>query len=212
MLQIALGVAAAAALLVYAPGASRASVEQPRYEVLERDGRVELRAYPSLIAAETVVQGDESTARNRGFRRIADYIFGANQSRASVAMTAPVAQAPASGASEKIAMTAPVAQEPAEGGWRVQFFMPAAYDMDTLPRPNSADVVLRRIPAERYAVIRFSGLAGRARLAQREAELRAAIAARGWEAKGPAVYWFYDPPWTPPPMRRNEVALLVAAS
>lgn len=210
MLQIALGVAAATALLVFAPGASRASVEQPRYQVLAKVGRVELREYPALIAAETVVQGDESTARNRGFRKIAGYIFGDNQTRKSVAMTAPVAQAAAT--SEKIAMTSPVAQEPTAGGWRIQFFMPAAYAMDTLPRPNNADVTLRTLPAERYAVIRFSGSTSAARMAEREAELIAAAKAQGWRVKGAAVYWFYDPPWTPLPLRRNEVAIPVAAS
>jgi len=214
MLQtIVLGLGAAAAVLTFAPGASRASVEQPSYRVLGKAGDVELREYPALIAAETVVGGDEASARNRGFRRIADYIFGGNQSRKSVAMTAPVAQSPVSGkpASEKIAMTAPVAQEPVAGGWRVQFFMPAAYDMDSLPRPNSPDVVLRRLPPQRYAVLRFSGSSRPARMAERQAELEAAARMQGWQATGEAVYWFYDPPWTPTPMRRNEVAIPVAA-
>lgn len=214
MLQtIVLGLGAAAAVLTFAPGASRASVEQPSYRVLGKAGDVELREYPALIAAETVVTGDEASARNRGFRRIADYIFGGNQSRRSVAMTAPVAQSPISGkpASEKIAMTAPVAQEPVAGGWRVQFFMPAAYDMDSLPRPNNPDVVLRRLPPQRYAVLRFSGSSRPARMAERQAELEAAARTQGWQATGEAVYWFYDPPWTPTPMRRNEVAIPVAA-
>jgi hypothetical protein len=210
MLQIAaLGLAAAAALLAFAPGASRGSVEKPRYAVLAQgpDG-VELREYPALIAAETVVPGDESSARNRGFKRIADYIFGDNQRRASIAMTAPVAQ---SAASEKIAMTAPVAQEPTPGGWRVQFFMPASYDMDTLPRPNNPDVVLRKLPPQRYAVLRFSGSTRPERMAEKQAALVAAARAQGWRATGEAVYWFYDPPWTPLPLRRNEVAIPVAA-
>ncbi len=190
------------------PELARAATEQPAYTVLQRDGAVELRRYGPRLAAETTVRGDEVSARNKGFQAIAGYIFGGNTGKTPIAMTAPVAQAKA----EKIAMTAPVAQEPAaDGSWRVQFFMPAKYTRATLPTPNNPDVRIVELPAEQFAVLRFSGLAGRTAVAARNKELTDKAAAMGWKVTGPAVVWFYDPPWTLPPMRRNEVALPVAA-
>lgn len=193
-----------------APGLARAATEQPKYTVLQEAGAVELRQYSPRLAAETVVRGDEVGARSKGFQAIAGYIFGANQGRASIAMTAPVAQTPAKG--QSIAMTAPVAQsDQGQDGWRVQFFMPARYTLETLPRPNNPEVRLVELPAQRFAVLRFSGMAGRAAVAARTQALTSAVADAGWTVTGPPVVWFYDPPWTLPPLRRNEVALPVAA-
>lgn len=193
----------------FTPELARAATEQPHYTVLHREGALELRRYAPRLAAETVVRGDEVSARNKGFQAIAGYIFGGNRSKTSIAMTAPVAQAKA----EKIAMTAPVAQAPAaDGSWRVQFFMPAKYTRETLPTPNNPDVRIVELPGEQYAVLRFSGLAGRGAVAARTKELSARAAEMGWKVTGAPVVWFYDPPWTLPPMRRNEVAVPVAAS
>jgi hypothetical protein len=204
----AMALGALAASLPFGP--ARAATEQPAYTVVERSGGVELRQYSPRLVAETTVRGDEVSARNQGFRVIADYIFGANQGRASIAMTSPVAQAAVR--PEAIAMTAPVAQSAGKNGeWRVQFFMPARYTRDTLPKPNSSRVVITELPAQRYAVLRFSGLAGRAAVATRTEELKTRVAALGWTVTGAPVTWFYDPPWTLPPMRRNEIALPVAA-
>jgi hypothetical protein len=161
------------------------------------------------IEAFMSIGGDEVSARNQGFRIIADYIFGANQGRASIAMTSPVAQAAVR--PETIAMTAPVAQSAGkEGEWRVQFFMPARYTRETLPKPNSSRVRITELPAQRFAVLRFSGLAGRATVAGKTEELKGKVAALGWTVTGAPVTWFYDPPWTLPPMRRNEVALPIS--
>jgi hypothetical protein len=185
------------------PGLARAATEQPAYTVLQRVGSVELRRYGPRLAAETTVRGDEVSARNKGFQAIAGYIFGGNKGKTSIAMTAPVAQAKA----EKIAMTAPVAQAPsADGAWRVQFFMPAKYTRATLPTPNNPEVRIVELPSEQFA-----GLAGRTSVAARTKELSDKAAAMGWKVTGPPVVWFYDPPWTLPPMRRNEVAFPVAA-
>ncbi len=191
------------------------TVAEPAYAVLERLGPVEVRQYAPLVAAETTVYGDETTARSTGFRRLAGYIFGSNHARASIAMTAPVTQQAAPGGQEAIAMTAPVAQARGPGaglaaGWTIRFMMPAGRDLASLPAPDDPTVRLVGLPAETYAVLRFAGLAPAATLAAREAELRAALAASAWTLRGPPVVWFYDPPWTLPPLRRTEVAIPVA--
>ena len=184
----------------------RVGTEQPHYVVLERDGPVEIRRYDPRVAAQATVDGDEVSARGRGFRMVAGYIFGGNQGRTEIAMTSPVAQ----GKGQEIAMTSPVSQSPAGGGWTVQFFMPAKYRLADLPVPNDPAVKLVELPAETYAVARFTGLGSPSSVERSTAELTAHLKARGRATRGEPVVWYYDPPWTVPFLRRNEVALRLA--
>ena len=188
----------------------RSGTEEPAYTVDTTigatGGEIEIRTYGPRLVAETFVEGDEETARNAGFRRLAAYIFGGNTARQDIAMTAPVAQT-----SEPIAMTAPVAQESvAAGRWRVRFFMPARYTMATLPRPNDLDVQIAEIPAQQVAVLRFSGDRSAAAVAVQQQRLLAALASTPWRAAGTPSAWFYDPPWTLSWLRRNEVSVPVS--
>jgi len=192
----------------------RSGTEEPAYTVVDRVGAVEIRRYGPRIAARTVVTGSSEAARNRGFQRLAGYIFGDNTARSSIAMTAPVSQTAepgGPGASRSIAMTAPVAQGPAGSDrWAIQFFMPGAWTMETLPIPRDPAVTLVELPGETYAVLRFSGLARAQAVAGRQAELATTLRAGAWRPDGEPLIWFYDPPWTLPPLRRNEVAVRVA--
>jgi hypothetical protein len=148
---------------------------------------------------------------------LADYIFGNNIAREKVAMTTPVTQAPAP-RSEKIAMTTPVGQTPTEGGdpekgpWVVQFMMPSAYTLETLPQPRNPAVRLTPIPARRTAVLRFSGGRSETLLAKKQAELRGFMVAKGLTPRSDPSFAFYDPPWTPTFFRRNEVAVEIDAA
>ena len=179
--------------------------EEPAFRTVDRVGVVEMRQYAPRIAAETAVNGGEMEARSAGFRRLAGYIFGNNRSRSKVTMTAPVAQA-----KEEIAMTAPVAQaRDASGQWTIQFFMPAKYTMETLPQPLDPAVRLVTVPSETIAVLRFSGSTAPDAVEVKERELLRVLKGSAWQPTGTAVTWFYDPPWTLPPFRRNEVAVPV---
>ena len=187
----------------------RSGTEEPAYQSVATVGAIDIRLYGERIAAQTEVTGNSDAARNQGFRRLAGYIFGGNAQRASIAMTAPVSQA-GTGGSQTIAMTAPVAQTPSGvDRWTVQFFMPAAYAMAELPVPNDPTVELVVVPAETYAVVRFSGVGSVRAVETHKAQLLAGLAGSGWTVRGEPVVWFYDPPWTLPPMRRNEVAVRV---
>jgi len=191
----------------------RSGTEEPGFTEVARVGDVEIRTYGERIAAQTVVSGSSEVARNRGFQRLAGYIFGGNTARTSIAMTAPVAQIPddpTPGRSQSIAMTAPVAQgATGQDRWTIQFFMPAEYTMASLPVPRDPAVVLAVVPAETYAVLRFSGLGSARIVAEKQAEMEAALTGSQWVSAGDPVVWFYDPPWTLPPLRRNEVAVRV---
>ncbi len=183
------------------------AVEEPPHAVVLKDGKIELRDYPPLVVAEVTVEGRRWEAANKGFRPLAEYIFGGNVPKDKIAMTAPVAQ---TRAGEKIAMTAPVAQSRAgEGSWIVRFVMPQGYSLETLPKPENEQVRLLAEPARRIAAIRFSGLAQDEEVARKEAQLRDWINGQGLAPAGPATYAYYDPHWTPPWWRRNEVMIPV---
>ncbi len=184
----------------------RDGTEEPRFSVIDHVGAVEIRQYGPRIAAEVVLQDDEMAARSQGFRILAGYIFGGNTARAKIGMTAPVAQS-----SETIAMTAPVATaRDAAGRFVVRFFMPASFTLASLPVPNDPRVALVPVPGETMAVLRFSGGTGPEVVAARQAELARAVSGSAWRVTGAGVAWFYDPPWTIPALRRNEVAVPVS--
>ena len=184
------------------------NVEQPKYQVVESSGNIEIRDYAPMIVAEAEVAGDRRDAIGKGFRIIADYIFRNNTSAQKVPMTAPVTQQ----GSEKIAMTAPVTQQGDGNIWRVRFVMPSNYTIETLPKPNNPAVKLKEIGAKRYAAIRFSGLAGEDSLRRRTEELSAFISVKNLTPLSAPTYAFYNPPWTLPFLRRNEAMVEIPAS
>jgi hypothetical protein len=184
------------------------NVEQPKYQVVESSGNIEIRDYAPQIVAEAEVAGDRRDAIGKGFRIIADYIFGNNTTAQKLPMTAPVTQQ----GSGKIAMTAPVTQQGDGNIWRVRFVMPSSYTIETLPKPNNPAVKLKEIGAKRYAVIRFSGMAGEDSLKHRTEELNAFISAKNLTPLSAPTYAFYNPPWTLPFLRRNEVMVEIPAS
>jgi hypothetical protein len=184
----------------------RHGTEEPPYTVERRVGDVEIRHYGSRIAAETTIDADEETARSEGFRRLARYIFGGNKGNTRIAMTAPVAQQPG----QQIAMTAPVAaQRVGAGHWVIRFFMPSNHSMDTLPTPQDERVRLVPVPGEQVAVLRFSGAYSPSVVTSRTEGLLKTLRDNKIETAGEPFAWFYDPPWTIPFRRRNEVAVSV---
>ena len=185
------------------------ATEEPTYTVAVHQGEFEVRDYPALIVAEVSVSGTRDEASNAGFRLLAAYIFGGNTRRQSIAMTAPVLQERAT--SETIAMTAPVTQSGADRAWVVRFTMPSSYTLETLPTPNDARVRLVPVSAQRYAVVRFSGLAQPDDIERRTGTLRTFMEQQKLSAVGAPLLSRYNPPWTLWFMRRNEVWIPIAS-
>ncbi|MHA0285507.1 SOUL family heme-binding protein [Mycobacterium sp. C3-094] len=168
------------------------TVEEPHYIKRPLTDRVEIRQYGSRIAAETTVTGEKQKALNAGFRRLAGYIFGGNHRDTEIAMTAPVSQT-----------------GNAEDGWTVRFFMPSKWSMETLPQPDDENVRLVTVPPQTVAVLSFTGDRSAGAVAARSEELRTTLRDNGVEPKGETTAWFYDPPWTLPFRRRNEVVVTI---
>ncbi len=186
-----------AALWIYV----MSTVEQPSYRVIVADGPIELREYPASIVAEVTRQGPRQRAVSAGFGPLASYIFAKERAGDKIAMTAPVTQQ-----RETIAMTAPVTQSADESGaWTVRFIMPSKYTTETLPQPANPDVRIVSVPAARRAAIRFSGYATDASIAEQEAKLVRWLETRNLKPAGGATYAYYNDPFIPGPLRRNEV-------
>ena len=196
-----------AAVALTTAGGSAMATEEPKYTVSLKQDDFEVRDYPAMVAAEVSVAGDRSEASSAGFKLLAGYIFGGNTKKQSIAMTAPVVQAP--GDSEKIAMTAPMMQTGPPGSWTVRFLMPSSFTLETLPTPNDARVRLLPVPAARQAVVQFSGLAREDDITAQTALLTAFVASNALVALGEPALARYNPPWTPWFMRRNEIMVAV---
>jgi len=187
-------------------------VEQPAYRLVTRDGDLEVRDYPRLVVAEVRRPGDRREALSGGFGPLARYIFAKDRAAEGpgerISMTAPVTQQrPAVAPEETIAMTVPVTQsQDSTGDWVVRFIMPASYRLEQLPAPGG-EVRLSEVAPRRVAAIRFSGRATDALLATRESELRAWLTARRLTPAAAPIYAYYNDPFTPGFLRRNEVII-----
>lgn len=186
-----------------AAGPIMSNVETPNYVVVKAQGNIEIRRYDPMIIAEVQIDGPRKDAVGAGFRLLADYIFGNNLVKQDIAMTAPVQQQQ----SAKIAMTAPVQQQSADGRWQVSFVMPAAYTLETLPEPVNKLVTLKMVPATSFIVVRFTGMNSDGNVKKHEKQLMDYIKTNDIAVTGDPKYAFYNPPWTLPPMRRNEVMM-----
>ena len=195
-------------------GAAMAT-EEPNYTVLSQMDDFELRRYDKQLVAQTLVSGDQDSASREGFKVLADYIFGNNTAptggSSKISMTAPVTMQPnnkkSDSESQKIAMTAPVSMQQDDGKWRVQFTMPSKYTMQTLPKPNNPNITITEVPAQAYGVIKFSGLAGSKKVATKTEELQSWMQTQNLTITGEPELARYNPPWTLPFLRRNEVMI-----
>ena len=172
------------------------SYESPIYRVDEQIGGVELRRYEAYVVAETLVSGSLERVGNGGFRRLAGYIFGGNET--------------AAGASTKISMTTPVTQSRVGDDYRVRFMMPSSYSGVSLPTPNDSRVTISQVGPQLLAAIRYRGRWTRDGYEKHLAKLTDTLDRAGRTVVGEPIWARYDPPWTPWFQRRNEVLIPVA--
>ena len=169
------------------------AIEEPTYSLVTswESPDIEIRDYDSRILATTRM----TEGQNSGFRVLAGYIFGGNENEQEIAMTAPVQR------------TMPGEQEA-----EMAFVVPRAYSMEELPTPDDSRVEFREEPAYRAAVIRFSGWVNDKKAERYWQTLIAFLEEQGIQPVGDPTLNQYDPPWTPPFMRRNEIIVAVVAS
>ena len=184
------------------------TVEEAAYDVLMAEDNYELRLYEPMVVAETYIEDDFDKAGNLAFRKLFGYISGDNTASSEIAMTAPVIANPGgSGNGEKIEMTVPVLEQKNDQGWRYMFVLPASYTIQTAPEPLNEDVKLASQPQKRVAVIRYSGSSNENAIDEKTTQLKQWIAANDLTPVSEPRWAGYNPPWTLPFLRRNEVMI-----
>lgn len=193
---------------------------QPAYQILSKEGAIEIRQYDSMLLATTQVSDHRSPAIRTGFKRLASYIFGHHQkqhAQDTIPMTAPVIQKKHQTMdSSPIAMTAPVMQvknhasQPASDHWEVAFVMPKKYNPTTIPKPIDPTITLVSQHAEKYLTIRFSGLINSQKLQHKTMQLQRYANKNQIMITGEPILAFYDPPWIFPWLKRHEIWFLIS--
>ncbi len=178
-------------------------VEKAKYEVVRDLGTVEIRRYGPLTIAKVRGMG------SGGFTPLFRYIQGNNRGASRVAMTAPVIQerdrSTPDELPERMAMTAPVLSETDS----MAFVLPEGYTPDDAPRPLDERVSIEEVPGRLLGVLRFSGRWTEAAFDRRFQQLLRRLVAEGIRTRGDVFSMVYNPPFTPPFLRRNEVAIEV---
>jgi len=169
---------------------ARAGYESAPYEVVEKDGAIEIREYPDLVMASTAANID-ARGNDGSFMRLFRYISGDNNGRTKIAMTTPVFMKAES--------------EGSQG--QMGFVMPAKVAVTGAPTPGSSGVQIQVREGGRFAVIRFSGVMNSTKAKANEKTLREWMKQRGFTAAGAAERAGYDAPFTPGIFRRNEVLI-----
>ncbi len=173
-------------LLATGCGTVRAGYESAPYEVVRSDGKFELRDYPALTVVETPMAPGRNGS-DGSFNRLFRFITGGNEAKQKIAMTTPVFM---SGSDTNAAMA---------------FVMPAKMKAGEVPKPLDGAVKVRELAAGRFAVLRYSGAHNAKSEAEALERLREWMKAEALNEISPPVYGYFDPPWTPAFLRRNEV-------
>ena len=185
------------------------ATDEPEFRLILKVDKFEIREYSPKIIAQIEVFGDFDDASSKGFKILADYIFGNNTSadgNSRIEMTAPVEMEPLP---QKINMTKPVLTEGSDNNWIVSFIMPNEFTLATLPKPNNKSIKILSLPKEKYAVIVFSGLVRESSYQEKETLLNQFIEEKKLKTSGEIKIARYNPPWTLPFFRRNELMIKI---
>ena len=155
-----------------------ASIEKQEYRLVKSEKEYEIRHYPSAMKA-TIYSSAKSYRQlsTPGFRALAGFIFGGNESNT------------------RISMTAPVHMDINDSQSAMSFVMPSKYDEQSLPRPRDSRVKLEQSQAEYVAVLKFGGYANDQRIARYSEKLRKALEKNGINYSGNFRFLGYNPPY-----------------
>ncbi len=184
IILVCLALAVLAGLISVGCASVRAGYDSAPYKVVRADGHFEVRNYPALVFVETSMRDSDNS-----FRRLFRYISGNNAAKQKIAMTTPVYM---TGESTNSSMA---------------FVMPNNMSASATPKPNESSVVIRETTSGQFAVWRFSGGRNGNNEAESLTALQARLAQENLKSEGGPIYGYFDPPWTPAFLRRNEVML-----
>lgn len=167
-------------------------IETPEYRLIKKIENIEIREYPDLITASTIMGSSYSANSGNGFRKVAGYIFGGNERN------------------ERISMTSPVMVEMSDT-MKMSFIMPYGYEIDELPRPDNQDVIIESQGKRTLAVIRYSGYNSDNKMKKYSQLLNDILKKNKIASKGEFMFFGYNPPYRVF-NRTNEIAIEVDIS
>lgn len=176
--------------------------EEPNYKVVLQEDKFEVREYSDVLVAQSTSPGDYKQSSGNNFERLAGYIFGKNQSKEKMDMTTPVLQEQQS---EKMDMTVPVYQQQSDSSWTMTFVLPSKYTLETVPQPLDENVNVTVLEQVKVATLQFSGSMNEKNILTHTQLLQAWVNKNGLQAVAKPYSAAYDPPWTLPILRRNEI-------
>jgi len=185
------------------------ATEEPEFKLISEEGEFQIREYEPKIIAQVEVEGDFDEASSKGFKLLANYIFGNNLLDGiskKISMTTPVEMTPLA---ENLLMTSSVMDDQINNKWSINFVMPREFSIDTLPKPNNSQVNIIEVPKEKYAVIVFSGLVRESSYAEKAELLSNYLEEKSFKQQGTIKIARYNPPWTLPFFRRNELMVRI---
>lgn len=166
--------------------------ESADYTLVKADGKFEIREYPELTVVKTKMQS-HGNGSDGSFMRLFRYISGGNESNQKVAMTTPVFME--------------AKTETSDG--QMAFVVPKDVAAASVPVPTGETVEIQKRQSGKYAIVRFSGRMNQDSIEDAEKKLREWMQVNDLEAGSQYECAGYDPPWTPGPLRRNEVLIRV---
>tara|TARA_B100000767_G_scaffold74877_1_gene71448 strand:+ start:2618 stop:3133 length:516 start_codon:yes stop_codon:yes gene_type:complete len=169
------------------------AIETPKYKILKKDKKIQIRDYESAVVAKTYVTDNFKEASSTGFRRIANFIFGGNSKGKNISMTAPVV----------------VSKDYNTNKHEVFFFMPREYKIETLPKPSLESVVLENKSLGKVASISFGGWATEKSILYNKEILKKYLKKNSYEILDNFMVAQYNSPWALPPFRKNEIIVKI---
>ena len=158
------------------------AVEEANYEIIKTNEIYEIRKYSDLIVVETITSNE-----NSGFRKLFNYISGANEKN------------------QEIKMTAPVTQIKKNGNTYMQFYLPSKFNSKSIPNPSDANVKISKMDSGFYAVIKYSGRNSEKNFIKHRDILEKELKKNNISILSSAIKASYNSPFTLPMLRRNEV-------
>ena len=186
-------------------GGNVSAVEEPDYQIIDRELDFEIRHYKEYLVAEVSLNGDFSSSGGQAFRILAGYIFGDNTAKQKMNMTSPVESQ--SSLSEEMAMTAPVISIADNGNYIYRFVMEKKYTLDSLPVPNNSRIKLKKINPRFMAVKKYSGTWSEENYNEQKKELLEYLNKKNIPVIGLPIFARYNAPFVPWFLRRNEVMI-----
>ena len=170
------------------------NVPEPEYKVIQEEESnntlFQVRDYSTLVIAETTVENqDFDEVASIGFKRLGGYIFGENKKEEEIKMTAPVL----------------LNQNSEKKSWKMTFILPKEYSLEKAPPPKDQKVLIKTVKEKRFAVAQFNGFLSESNFNEHTNKLLEWMKEKNYQPLSGPILAGYNPPWTPPFFRRNEV-------